>query len=49
MGGARDGPGEFDFGEGDPRFLLDAFLTSGEDADLDLIVRPGPQINAGLT
>jgi len=47
VGGARDGPGEFDFGEGDPRFGLDAFLTSGEDADLDLIVRPDRRSTPG--
>ena len=42
-------PGEFDFGQVDPRKDLDAFLTLCERKGLDLIARPGPQINAELT
>ena len=41
--------GEFDFGEHDPRLDLDAFLTLAEARGLDLIARPGPQINAEMT
>ena len=41
--------GEFDFGEHDPRLDLDAFLTLAEGRGLDLIARPGPQINAEMT
>ena len=41
--------GEFDFGEHDPRLDLDAFLTLAEQRGLDLIARPGPQINAEMT
>lgn len=42
-------PGEFDFGQVDPRKDLDAFLTLCAETGLDVIVRPGPQINAELT
>lgn len=40
--------GVFDFGESDPRLDLDALLTMIEARDLDVIARPGPQINAEM-
>ena len=40
--------GEFDFGQKDPRLDLDGLLTLIEARDLDVIARPGPQINAEM-
>ena len=41
--------GRFDFGQIDPRKDLDAFLTLIESKGLDIVARPGPQINSELT
>ena len=41
--------GEFDFGQINPSNDIDAFLTLCEQKDLNIIVRPGPQINSELT
>lgn len=41
--------GEFDFGQVNPSNDIDAFLTLCEQKDLNIIVRPGPQINSELT
>ncbi len=38
--------GEFDFGDNKD---IDAFLSLAEEKDFDIVVRPGPQINAELT
>jgi len=40
--------GEFDFGHIDPRTDIDAFLTMCEQRGFDIVVRPGPQINAEM-
>lgn len=42
-------PGEFDFGETDPRRDLGAFLDLAHEVGLYVFVRPGPHINAELT
>ncbi|MFK7985764.1 MAG: beta-galactosidase [Sandaracinaceae bacterium] len=42
-------PGEFDFGEGDPRHDLGAFLDLAHELGLLAFVRPGPHINAEMT
>jgi beta-galactosidase len=42
-------PGEFDFGQKDPRLDVRHFLALARDAGLYAIVRPGPHINAELT
>ncbi len=41
--------GEFDFGQIDPRKDIDAFLTLIEEKRLNIVARPGPQINSELT
>ena len=41
--------GKFDFGEKNPSNDIDAFLSLCEKKGLNLIVRPGPQINSELT
>lgn len=41
--------GKFDFGERNPSNDIDAFLTLVEKKGLNIIVRPGPQINSELT
>jgi beta-galactosidase len=41
--------GRFDWGQVDPRNDLDAFLTLIEEKDLNIVARPGPQINSELT
>lgn len=41
--------GKFDFGEINPSNDIDAFLTLCEEKDLDIVVRPGPQINSEMT
>jgi beta-galactosidase len=41
--------GRFDWGQVDPRTDLDAFLTLIEEKGLDIVARPGPQINSELT
>jgi beta-galactosidase len=41
--------GVFDFGQHDPRTDIDAFLTLCEAKGLNIIVRPGPQINSEMT
>src|SRR5581483_11295527 len=41
--------GKFDFGEKDPAKHLEHFIQLVHQADLKLIVRPGPHINAELT
>jgi beta-galactosidase len=41
--------GVFDFGQIDPRKDVDAFLTLIESKGLNIVVRPGPQINSELT
>lgn len=41
--------GVFDFGQVDPRTDIDAFLTLCEDKGLNIVVRPGPQINSEMT
>lgn len=42
-------PGEFDFGETDPRRNLRRFLELAKEEDLLVFLRPGPHINAELT
>lgn len=42
-------PGEFDFGQQDPRKDLPKFLELADSLGLKVIVRPGPHINAELT
>jgi len=42
-------PGEFDFGEVNPDYDLNAFLTLCEDKDLRVLLRPGPHINSEIT
>ncbi len=41
--------GEFDFGQIHPSNDIDAFLTLCEQKGLNIVVRPGPQINSELT
>lgn len=41
--------GVFDFGTTDPRLDIEAFLSLCEDKELQIVVRPGPQINSELT
>jgi len=41
--------GEFDFGQGDPRNDIDAFISLCEEKSLYVIPRPGPQINSEMT
>ena len=41
--------GKFDFGEINPSNDIDAFLTLIEEKGLNIVVRPGPQINSELT
>lgn len=41
--------GKFDFGQVNPANDIDRFLTLCEDKGLDIVVRPGPQINSELT
>jgi beta-galactosidase len=41
--------GEFDFGQINPSNDIDAFLTLCEEKGLNIVVRPGPQINSELT
>lgn len=40
--------GRFEFGETNPRKNLEKFIQEVHQADLDLVVRPGPHINAEL-
>src|SRR5207253_450692 len=42
-------PGEFDFGERDPRLDLVRFLRMAHERELWVILRPGPHINAELS
>lgn len=42
-------PGQYDFGEHDPHKNVHRFFTLCEERGLDVIARPGPQINAELT
>ena len=41
--------GKFDFGQINPSNDIDAFLTLIEQKGLNIVVRPGPQINSELT
>lgn len=41
--------GVFDFGQRDPRTDIDAFLSLCEEKNLNIVVRPGPQINSEMT
>ncbi|PSB13441.1 beta-galactosidase [filamentous cyanobacterium CCP1] len=41
--------GRFDFGEINPSNDIDAFLTMIEEKGMNIVVRPGPQINSELT
>jgi beta-galactosidase len=41
--------GKFDFGQINPSNDIDAFLTIIEEKGLNIVVRPGPQINSELT
>ncbi|MBA3073104.1 MAG: beta-galactosidase, partial [Anaerolineae bacterium] len=41
--------GKFDFGQINPSNDIDGFLTLCEQKELNIIVRPGPQINSELT
>lgn len=41
--------GDFDFGQGDPRLDVVAFLETAAEVGLHAIVRPGPHVNAELT
>jgi beta-galactosidase len=42
-------PGEYDFGERDPRLDVASFLEIAHDVGLRCVLRPGPHINAELT
>lgn len=42
-------PGEYDFGEKNPRLDAAAFLEIAHDVGLRCVLRPGPHINAELT
>lgn len=42
-------PGEYDFGDGDERKDLGAFIDLAEEEGLLCFIRPGPHINAELT
>ncbi|HIE31343.1 MAG TPA: hypothetical protein EYP67_03040 [Methanosarcinales archaeon] len=42
-------PGEFDFGEINPDYNLDAFLTLCEEKDMHVLLRPGPHVNSEIT
>jgi beta-galactosidase len=42
-------PGEFDFGQEDPKLDVAGFLDVAHDVGLRCILRPGPHINAELT
>jgi beta-galactosidase len=42
-------PGRYDWGQGDPRKDIEAFMRLCEERGLWLMVRPGPLINAELT
>src|SRR5258706_10428513 len=42
-------PGDFDFGERDPRLDVARFLEMAHARDLKVVLRPGPHINAELT
>lgn len=42
-------PGDFDFGDRDPRLDVAAFLRIAHEVGLLAIVRPGPHVNAELT
>jgi beta-galactosidase len=42
-------PGEYDFGERDPRLDVARFLRIAHDVGLRCLLRPGPHINAELT
>jgi beta-galactosidase len=42
-------PGEFDFGEKDPRLDVAAFLRIAHELGLRCVMRPGPHINAEMT
>jgi len=41
--------GEFDFGEINPDYDLDAFLTLCEKKDMHVLLRPGPHVNSEIT
>jgi beta-galactosidase len=43
------GPGEYDFGERDPRLHVVSFLEQAHDVGLRCVLRPGPHINAEMT
>ncbi len=43
------GPGEYDFGERDPRLDVARFLQMAHEVGLKCVLRPGPHINAELT
>jgi beta-galactosidase len=43
------GPGEFDFGERDPRLDVAHFLELAHELGLRCVMRPGPHINAEMT
>ncbi|MGD0676166.1 MAG: beta-galactosidase [Polyangiaceae bacterium] len=43
------GPGEYDFGERDPRLDVARFLGIAHEIGLRCLLRPGPHINAELT
>jgi beta-galactosidase len=43
------GPGEYDFGEIDPRLDVARFLEIAQEIGLRCVLRPGPHINAELT
>jgi beta-galactosidase len=42
-------PGEYDFGEGDPRLDVAGFLKMAHEVGLKCVMRPGPHINAEMT
>jgi beta-galactosidase len=42
-------PGEYDFGERDPRLDVARFLQTAHEVGLPCVFRPGPHINAELT
>ncbi len=43
------GPGEYDFGEKDPRLNVASFLEQAHELGLCCVFRPGPHVNAELT
>jgi beta-galactosidase len=41
--------GQFDFGESNPSYDLEAFLFLCEEKNLNVLLRPGPHVNSEIT